>query len=265
MAGPQALLRIEDRQERGRVAYLTVDYAEKINVLNTSLLISLQERLDSLSKEDSLRAVVVTGAGDRAFIGGADINEMAGLDGPSARQFITRIHGVCAALRALPVPVVARIGGYCLGAGLEVAAACDLRIAADTAIFGMPEVLVGVPSVIEAALLPGLIGWGKTRRLLLTGESIDAEKALQWGFLEEVVPKKGLDEAVEACIGSILSAGPEAVRRQKSLMRAWETATLDEAIAAGIDAFEESFDTEEPARYMKAFLERQRKRKKGAS
>ena len=101
-----------------------------------------------------LRALILTGAGDRAFIGGADINEMVELDQESARIFITHLHEACTALRNLPVPVIARISGYCLGAGLEVAASCDLRIASEHSSFGMPEVRVGIPSVIEAALLP---------------------------------------------------------------------------------------------------------------
>src|SRR6185503_218248 len=112
------------------------------------------------------RVVVLTGAGERAFIGGADINEMAELDEESARVFISQLHEACAALRNLPVPVIARISGYCLGAGLEIAASCDLRVAADHSTFGMPEVRVGIPSVIEAALLPRLIGWGMAARLI---------------------------------------------------------------------------------------------------
>jgi len=100
-------------------------------------------------------------------------------------------------LRELPVPVIARVNGYALGAGLEVAAACDLRIASSNAVFGMPEVKVGIPSVVEAALLPGLIGWGRTRELLLFGENIDAATALAWGLVEQVVSQSELDAAVK--------------------------------------------------------------------
>src|SRR5207244_8050030 len=106
-----------------------------------------------------------------------------------------------------------------LGAGLEVAAACDLRVAADTAFFGMPEVKVGVPSVVEAALLPRLIGWGRTSRLLLTAETIGAAKAEAWGLVEEVVPLAALDEAIERCVGAIVEATPLAVGAQKRLVR----------------------------------------------
>ena len=144
-------------------------------------MIEFVERVEALGEREDLRAVVLTGAGDKAFIGGADIFEMATLDAESAEGFITLVHRSCDCLRALPVPVIARINGYALGAGLEVAAACDLRIASSNAVFGMPEVKVGIPSVVEAALLPGLIGWGRTRELLLFGENIDARDRARLG------------------------------------------------------------------------------------
>ena len=219
----------------------------------------LLAELAALGAREDLRAVVLTGAGDRAFIGGADVREMAGLDAARAREFITRLHRVCAALRDLPVPVIARVNGYALGAGLEVAAACDLRVAASNAEFGMPEVRVGIPSVIEAALLPGLIGWGRTRELLLLGETIDAGTALRWGLVERVVPADGLDAAVEACLAALLKAGPRATRLQKKLIRQWEELPVSGAIAAGIDCFADAYATDEPSRLMRAFLDRPRR------
>src|SRR5262249_61896835 len=106
---------------------------------------------------------------------------MAGLDPDSAREFISRLHDACAALRGLAIPVIARISGYCLGAGLEIAASCDLRIASEGSIFGMPEVQVGIPSVIEAAVLPRLIGWGRARELFVTGRRIPCQTGVAWG------------------------------------------------------------------------------------
>jgi enoyl-CoA hydratase/carnithine racemase len=139
-----------------------------------------------------------------------------------------------------------------------VAAACDLRIGADSAVFGMPEVRVGIPSVIEAALLPSLIGWGRTRELLLLGETIDAATALRWGLVERVVPAGELDAAVEACLAALLEAGPRAMRLQKRLIRQWEDLPASAAIAAGIDCFAQAYATDEPSRMMRAFLERRR-------
>ena len=135
-----------------------------------------------LAADPELRAGrSLSGAGERAFVGGADINELAALDRDSARDFITLVHRCCDAFRRLPVPVIARIDGYALGAGLELAAACDLRVASERSHFGMPEVRIGIPSVVEAALLPRLIGAGRARRLLLTGETIDAADRARLG------------------------------------------------------------------------------------
>src|SRR5579863_3547573 len=204
-AAPRIELETIDRNPSGRVAWVTVDHPGKLNVLNRQLIDELIRTIRSLAGDDKLRAVVLTGAGERAFIGGADIRDLATLDRSTATEFIAALHLACEALRDLPVPVIARIHGFALGAGLEVAAACDLRIASEHARFGMPEVRVGIPSVIEAALLPGLIGWGRTRRLLLTAETIDAATAQSWGLVEEVVPADQLDAAVEQLVEAVLA------------------------------------------------------------
>jgi len=217
--------------------------------------------LEALAKRDDLRAVVLTGAGDKAFIGGADIFEMATLDAEKAEAFITLVHRSCNALREMPVPVIARVNGYALGAGLEIAAACDLRIASSNAVFGMPEVKVGIPSVVEAALLPRLIGWGRTRELLLFGENIDAATALAWGLAEYVVTPDVLDGTIDARVDALLTAGPQAVRLQKKLIRDWEDMTLSQAVRAGIESFKQVYATDEPARMMSSF-NRARKKKK---
>jgi enoyl-CoA hydratase/carnithine racemase len=254
--------RIDVRSDARGIATVMIDNPARLNAMGAGLLDAFGRAVAALSDDPGLRAVVVTGAGERAFVGGADINEMARIDGPeAARTFITAVHRACAAVRACPVPVLARIQGYCFGAGLELAAACDLRIAADTAELGMPEVRLGIPSVVEAALLPGLIGWGRTRRLLLTGETIDAECALAWGFLEEVAPDGELDAAVEACLADILACGPGAIRQQKALIAAWETLPLGEAIAAGVESFAAAYRTDEPKRMMTDFLAAREARK----
>jgi enoyl-CoA hydratase len=257
---PHIALRIDQRNADTRVAYLTITNEPKLNTLNSVLMQEFLGALQELARDESLRAVVLTGAGTRAFIGGADIHEMAQLDAVSGRAFITLLHRCCDALRELPVPVIARINGYALGAGLEIAAACDLRIAADTARFGMPEVKLGIPSVIEAVLLPPLIGWGRTRHLLLLGETITSAEALQWGLIEMVVPlskfysSAALDEAVEVWVASILKAGPRAIRLQKKLIRRWEDLPLSDAVRAGVDAFAAAWETDEPRRMMQEFL-----------
>jgi enoyl-CoA hydratase len=257
---PRIDLRVEERGASGRIARLTVDHQAKLNVLNRALITELGDKLEAVAGDDGLRAVVLTGAGNRAFIGGADIRDMAALDEKGARDFITLLHRACAAVRRLPVPVIARISGYALGAGLEVAAACDLRIAEEGARFGMPEVKVGIPSVIEAALLPSLIGWGRTRRLLFTGETIDATEAESWGLIDWTVPSFGLDSVVEKVLSAILACGPNAIRLQKALIREWEELPLSQAIERGITRFADAYATDEPKRMMQVFLASKAKR-----
>jgi enoyl-CoA hydratase/carnithine racemase len=252
---PRIDVRIDSR-EGGEVAFVTVDNQRKLNILGRALMRELISVMDSLGSRDDLRAVVISGAGERAWIGGANILEMAELDAQSAREFITLLHHACRALRDCPVPVMAAIRGYALGAGLELAAACDLRIATSDAIFGMPEVKVGIPSVIEAALLPTLIGWGRTRELLLFGKNIDAAKAYEWGLVQRVVESHALDGAVEDYLGALFATGPQAIRIQKTLIRKWEDLPVSDAIQAGIDAFASSWDSDEPRRLMQAFRDR---------
>ncbi|HIA48161.1 MAG TPA: enoyl-CoA hydratase [Candidatus Hydrogenedentes bacterium] len=245
-----------DNDQEGHTACITFHRPAKLNVINRKAMTTLREMIVKVSKRPDLRCVILNGGGDKAFIGGADITDMFDLDPKSAREFITRLHRVCQAIRDCPAPVIARIDGYCLGAGMEIAAACDLRIATTTSQFGMPEVQVGIPSVIEAVLLPRLIGWGKTSELLLTGKIISAHEAESIGFVERVVQPDKLDSALKEWTTAMLSAGPLAIWSQKSLIRQWETLNVDDGIRAGIDAFAHAFTTDEPKTYMLRFLKR---------
>ena len=257
-----AELKVEKRKVAGEaVAWITVERPEKLNSLDSAMIAKLTAAAGGLLDDPEPRAVVLTGAGERAFIGGADVAEMAALTPRNAAKFIMGLHGASAALRTLPIPVIARIQGFCLGGGMEIAAACDIRIASDDSIFGMPEVSLGLPSVIEAAIFPRLIGEGRANLLLLTGETLDAKKAYEWGFLEDVVPAAGLDEAVEKTLAAIVRNGPEAMRAQKELMRRWDALPLDEAILSSVPDFVHAYNVGEPQRMMKAFLARKRKKK----
>ena len=252
--------RIEPRGDAGHVAYVTIDNPLKRNALGMPGKRAMAGAFDALAADDALRAVVLTGAGDKSFVAGADIAEMKELSLDEARLEHTLTHVACEAIRACPVPVIGRINGYCLGLGMELAASCDMRVAVEHARFGMPEVRVGIPSGMEAVLLPGLIGWGKTRELVLTGDLIDAREAWRCGFLEKVVSPADLDSAVEAWIGSILACGRRAVRLQKALVRDWERLPVTDAIQRGIEACVEARRTNEPRRMMAAFLERRLKK-----
>lgn len=247
-----------ERRTAGLVARLTIEREAKLNSLDSATLEGIAQAMRELPGE--VRAVVLTGAGARAFAGGASVDELAALDPVTAREFITRVHDACDALRECPVPVIARVNGYCLGAGLELAAACDLRIAAAEAVFGMPEVRLGVPSVVEAALLPRLIGAGRARWLVLTGENIGAAQALEWGLVERVVPAAQLDAAVEAALGALLAAGDAALRAQKRLCKLWEEAPLGQCVHESIDEFARAYAGEAPQRMIGEFLAARRKR-----
>jgi enoyl-CoA hydratase len=254
------LVEYDGRPESGRIAKLTIDNAAKLNSLDTALMQEIVDKMTGVAADPGLRLAILSGAGGRAFVGGADIAEIAGLDHGNARRFITLVHRCCAAFRQLPVPVIARIDGFALGAGLELAAACDLRVASETAVFGMPEVAIGIPSVVEAALLPKLIGAGRARRLLLTGETIGAAEALAWGLVDVVAPAEALDGAIDRLARPILAAGPRAIRLQKSLILDWEELPTAAAVERGIDAFVAAFDSDEPVLMAGAALARLRAR-----
>ena len=194
----------------------------------------------------------------RSFIAGADIHEMKDLDAKGAEKEHRLTHIANQAIRDCPVPVIARINGYCLGFGMELAASCDIRIGADHSKFGMPEVRVGVPSGMEAALLPRLVGWGKAVELVLTGDVIDAAEAHRIGFLQRQTSAALLDAEVEKCIASILSGGAHVMRLQKRLLEDWEKLPVSEAIEEGIRACVRARETDEPRQMMQAFLERKK-------
>jgi enoyl-CoA hydratase len=228
-----------------------------LNILGTPVIERLTNLLDELAPRPGLRVLVLRGTGDRAFSAGADIHEMAGLEPGSARAFIRRLAGLCEALRTVPVPVVARIPGWCLGGALEVAMSCDLRISSTEGRFAMPEVEVGIPSVIHAALMPRLIGSARARRLILTGETVDAGTALDWGLVDQVVEAAELDAAVQRTAERLAGFGPTVLRQQKRLLRDWERLGLAEAIEGSVAEFGAAFDTGEPQSRMQRFLDRE--------
>jgi enoyl-CoA hydratase len=240
------------------VATLTIRGAKSTNILGTPVVEQLTKLLGDLAARPGVRVLVLRGTGDRAFSAGADIHEMARLEPGSARGFIRRLGGLCEALRTFPVPVIARIPGWCLGGGLEVAMACDLRISSTEGRFGMPEVEVGIPSVIHAALMPRLIGSARARRMILTGETVDAATALGWGLVDEVVEPGALDAAVQRSAQRLAGFGPAVLRQQKRLLRDWERRGLDEAIEDSIAEFGAAFETGEPQARMQRFLDRRR-------
>lgn len=253
------LIRMDEHGDVGRVAHVTVNNPTKRNALGMAGKRAIANAFSKLSQDEKLRAVVLTGAGDKSFIAGADLAEMKDLTVEEAEEEHTLTHYACDSIRRCPVPVIARINGYCFGAGMELAASCDMRASADHAKYGMPEVRVGLPSGMEAALLPSLVGWGRAAELVLTGDIFEAQEMYRSGFVQKLVPAAELDVAIDKWIQSLLISGPRAVRLQKSLMRDWERMSLTDSIRRGIEMCVEARRTDEPKKLMAAFLARKNK------
>jgi enoyl-CoA hydratase len=260
--GGLVIVRVDRRGAHGHVVTVSINNPARLNSLSSGVIAAFIEAVCEVAADPALRCLVVTGEGDRSFIGGANLLELEALNPDTARAFLTQIHTMCQVVRDLPVPVIARVNGFCLGAGLELMTACDMHIASDNAVFGMPEVKIGVPSVVEAALLPQLIGWGRTKVLLYTGDNIGAATALDWGLVERVVPAAMLDAAVEEWVAAIVESGPRAIRLQKELIREWEALPVNDAIQAGIRMMGRAYETDEPHRMVGEARARLRARKK---
>ena len=240
----------------GATIWCTLD-RPPLNLFEPTLIHAVREAFDTLAAARSTRVAVIVGSG-RAFTAGMDVRVLRDLEASRARALITALHDAIAAVHRAPFPVIAAVNGPCLGAGFELALACDLRVAAASALFGLPEVRVGVPSVIQAALLPPMIGPGRAAEMLLTGAPIDAATALSWGLVNRVVPDDRLRAAAEELAAGILQAGPEAIRLQKELIVRWRDSDLGTAVRDGIDAFIRAYATDEPREGMSAYLEKRR-------
>ena len=240
----------------GAVATVTLNRPARLNVLNSALIAETTRAIADLDGEGGPRAIILRGAG-RAFVAGADVREMRELDPSGARDFITRLHGLFAMIRSVEALVIAAVHGPALGAGCELVAVCDLRVAAESAVFGMPEVRVGMPSVIEAALLVPLVGLGRAQHMVYTGDLLDAQEALAAGMVTRVVPDGQLDATAKALAHQIAGYSPTAMRLQKSLVRRWYyTEAMDRSIKLGIDHYADAFEVSDPRRAIDAFLEK---------
>ncbi len=243
-------------QRAGAAVWCTLD-RPPLNLFEPTLIKALRDSFTELAADRATRVVVIVGSG-RAFTAGMDVRVLRDLDEGRARELITELHDAIAAVHRAPFPVLAAVNGACLGAGFELALACDLRVAAAGASFGLPEVRVGVPSVIQAALLPPMIGPGRAAEMLLTGAPITAAQALDWGLVNRVVPADRLRAAAEELVAGILASGPEAIRLQKELIVRWRETDLATAVRYGINAFAAAYATAEPREGMDAYLEKRR-------
>lgn len=243
-------------EKEGGMAIVTLNRPEKLNLINRGMIRGIREVTAELEKDEDIRVVIITGAGDRAFTAGIDINEMKDLDASSAKEFISQLHNSIKGVRDLDKVVIAAINGFCFGGGFELAMSCDLRVASENAEMGLPEIKVGIPSVIEAILMPLLIGMGRARELIFLGDSIEADEAERVGLVNRVVPVDKLEDTVKEIVVKILNYSPTAVRMQKKVMNEWFPSNLETAIEYSINVFSQCFATDEPKEAMIAFLEK---------
>jgi enoyl-CoA hydratase/carnithine racemase len=246
-----SLVRVE---MKAGCAWVTLD-RPPLNLIVPELIAELRAAFEALARDPGVRAAVVTGAG-RAFTAGMQVQVLRDLRPATAKALITSLHEAIHAVHDAPFPTVAMVNGPCLGAGFELAMACDLRVAAAGAQMGLPEVKVGAPSVIEAALLPALVGPGRAAEMLLTGDSVTAEQALAWGLVNRVAPAAELPSVTAALVDKILACAPTAIRLQKELIVGWRNTDLSSAIRLGIDAFARNYTTGDAREAALAFLEK---------
>jgi enoyl-CoA hydratase len=246
-----ALVRVEKKKA---CAWVTLD-RPPLNLIVPDLIAELRAVFETLARDDGVRAAVVTGRG-RAFTAGMQVEVLRDLTPATAKALITALHEAIHAVHDAPFPTIAMINGPCLGAGFELAMACDLRTAAAGVPMGLPEVKVGAPSVIEAALLPALVGPGRSAEMLLTGESVAAEEALAWGLVNRVAPAAELEALTTRLIDKILACAPSAIRLQKELMVRWRNTDLPSAVRFGINAFAQNYASGEGREAALAFLEK---------
>jgi enoyl-CoA hydratase len=242
----------------GAVAVVTIDHPP-VNALSAPLLEELEAEVERLDADGGVRAIVLRGAGERAFVAGADISEFPSLraappeNGGSARG----IQKLGARMDAAHTPFVAAIQGYCLGGGLELAMACDVRVASEDAQLGQPEIKLGlIPGGGGTQRLPRLVGIGRAHYLNLTGDPVDAKTAYDWGLVEKVVPRDELLDAAGAVARSIAARSPHSVAVLRELARTTRDLSLEEGLRREADGFRRCRASEDGAEGVAAFLEK---------
>jgi enoyl-CoA hydratase len=250
-------------ERRERVAIITINRPEKRNALNIQTRAEGAAILDELRDDDSIRVVIFTGAGDKAFIAGADIGEFAGRTALQQRAIMLE-RGLFNAIDSFPKPVIAMVNGYCLGGGCELALACDIRIASDTASFGQPEINLGIiPGGGGTQRLPRLVGEGKAMEMILTGEIINAQEAFRCGLVNQVVPVDHLEAKTMEVANRIAEKSPIALRLAKEAVKLASRSNLDEGLRREVDLFALCFSSEDKDEGVKAFLEKRKADFKG--
>ncbi|QXD16957.1 enoyl-CoA hydratase/isomerase family protein [Rhodocaloribacter litoris] len=245
------------------IALVTINRPDKLNALNETVIDELDRCFAAVEADDAVRGVVLTGAGPKSFVAGADISRFPALDAVSGRRFALRGQAVFNRIEALPKPVVAAVNGFALGGGCELAMACHLRVAAEHARFGQPEVNLGlIPGYGGTQRLPRLVGRGRATELILTGEAIDARRAHEIGLVNRIVPAAELLETAKELVRTIAAKAPVAVALALEAVRASDL-DLPQGLALEATLFGQACATEDFREGVAAFLERRQATFKG--
>ena len=250
-------------ERRDRVAVITINRPQKLNALNIQTRQEGAAALDELREDESVGVVVITGAGEKAFVAGADIAEFEGRTAVTQRDVMLG-RSLFTAVDTFPKPIIAMINGFCLGGGCELALACDLRIAGDNAKFGQPEINLGIiPGGGGTQRLTRLVGEGKAMELILTGDMIDAQTAYNLGLVNMVVPAPDLEGKTMELAARIASKSPVALRMAKEAVKTASRSNLDEGLRREVDLFAICFSSEDKDEGVRAFLEKRKPEFKG--
>jgi len=245
-------------EPKGNIAYLIVDRPEALNALNAQVLADLDAALDAVDTEQ-IRCLIVRGAGEKSFVAGADIAQMKDLDAAGGEAFGKQGNDVFLKLEHFPIPVIAAVGGYALGGGCELAMACDFRICSDKAVFGQPEVGLGItPGFGGTQRLARLVGPGMAKQMIYTARNIKADEALRIGLVNAVYPAEELYAAAEKLAGTIAANAPIAVRACKQAINAGYDLPIEQAVVCEEKAFGSCFGTADQQEGMGAFLEKRK-------
>ena len=247
------------------IATITFNRPKALNALNGALLAELSRALDEIAADEDIRVLILTGAGDKAFVAGADISELATFDSLKAKAFGRRGHDIINKLQQLPIAVIAAVNGFALGGGTEISIACDFIYASENAKFGQPEINLGViPGFGGTQRLPRLIGTNMAKELIYTGKMISAAEALQLGLVNKVVPHDSLMAEVLKTAGAIASKGKVSLREAKQAVNKGMDVDLASGCGIEIDAFALSFASPDAKEGTSAFLEKRQADFKGS-
>ena len=245
-------------EPKGDIAYLVIDRPEALNALNAQVLADLDAALDNIDL-DLIRCVILRGAGEKSFVAGADIAQMKDLDQAGGEAFGKQGNDVFLKLESFPIPVIAAVGGYALGGGCELAMACDFRICSDTAVFGQPEVGLGItPGFGGTQRLARIVGPGMAKQMIYTARNIKADEALRIGLVNAVYPAAELYAAAEKLASTIAANAPIAVRACKKAINEGAALPIEQAVVCEEKAFGSCFETGDQQEGMGAFLEKRK-------